>query len=65
VKAYTYNAAYAEREETIKGRIAPGQLADIVVLSDDIFTIDPVKIDEVKVEMTLLGGQVIYERPKK
>jgi predicted amidohydrolase YtcJ len=65
VKAYTYNAAYAEREETIKGRIAPGQLADIVVLSDDIFTIDPVKIDDVKVEMTLLGGQVIYERPEK
>jgi len=62
VKAYTYNAAYAEREETIKGRIAPGQLADIVVLSDDIFAIDPVKIEDVKVEMTLLGGKVIYQR---
>ncbi|MGD0647611.1 MAG: amidohydrolase [Acidobacteriaceae bacterium] len=64
VKAYTYNAAYAEREETIKGRIAPGQLADLIVLSDDIFTIDPVKIDAVRVEMTLLGGQVIYTRGK-
>jgi predicted amidohydrolase YtcJ len=62
VKAYTYNAAYAEREETIKGSIAPGQLADLIVLSDDIFTIDPVKIDAVKVEMTFLGGQVIYTR---
>jgi hypothetical protein len=64
VKAYTYNAAYAEREETIKGRIAPGQLADLIVLSDDIFTIDPVKIDGVKVELTLLGGQVIYSRER-
>lgn len=65
VKAYTYNAAYAEREETLKGRIAPGQLADIVVLSDDIFAIDPVKIEDVKVVMTLLGGEVIYERTKE
>jgi hypothetical protein len=64
VRAYTENAAYAEREETIKGRIAPGQLADLIVLSDDIFRIDPVKIDAVKVEMTLLGGQVIYRREK-
>jgi predicted amidohydrolase YtcJ len=62
VKAYTYNAAYAEREETIKGRIAPGQLADVVVLSEDIFAIDPVKIEGVKVVMTLLGGEIIYER---
>jgi predicted amidohydrolase YtcJ len=65
VKAYTYNAAYAEREETLKGRIGPGQLADIVVLSDDIFAIDPVKIEDVKVVMTLLGGEVIYERTKE
>jgi predicted amidohydrolase YtcJ len=64
VRAYTYNAAYAEREETLKGRIAPGQLADLIVLSDDIFKIDPVKIDDVKVEMTVLGGQVIYTREK-
>jgi hypothetical protein len=64
VKAYTYNAAYAEREETIKGRIVAGQLADLIVLSDDIFTIDPVKIDGVKVELTLLGGQVIYRRER-
>ncbi len=62
VKAYTYNAAYAEREEKIKGRIAPGQLADLIVLSDDIFRIDPVKIDDVKVEMTVFGGKVIYRR---
>jgi predicted amidohydrolase YtcJ len=62
VKAYTYNAAYAEREESIKGRIAPGQLADIVVLSEDIFGMDPVRIEGVKVEMTLLGGEVVYER---
>ncbi|MGA7156154.1 MAG: amidohydrolase family protein [Acidobacteriaceae bacterium] len=62
VKAYTYNAAYAEFEEKIKGTIAPGMLADLIVLSDDIFRIDPVKIDDVNVEMTVFGGQVIYTR---
>jgi predicted amidohydrolase YtcJ len=62
VKAYTANAAYAEGEETSKGSIQAGQLADIIVLSDDIFHIDPVDIDNVKVELTFLGGQLIYER---
>ena len=62
VRAYTFNAAYAEHEETLKGSIVPGQLADLILLSDDIFHIDPVKIDTVKVDMTLLGGQVIYRR---
>ena len=62
VKAYTANAAYAEGEETNKGSIQAGQLADIIVLSDDIFHINPVDIDAVKVELTFFGGQLIYER---
>jgi predicted amidohydrolase YtcJ len=62
VRAYTYNAAYAEGEETLKGSIQPRQLADIIVLSGDIFHINPVEIENVKVDLTLLGGEIIYDR---
>jgi predicted amidohydrolase YtcJ len=62
VRAYTYNAAYAEGEEALKGSIQPGQLADIIVLSSDIFQINPIEIENVKVDLTLLGGQIIYDR---
>jgi predicted amidohydrolase YtcJ len=62
VRAYTFNAAYAEDEETIKGAIQEGQLADLIVLSKNIFEIDPTQIDNVKVDLTFLGGQIIYDR---
>jgi predicted amidohydrolase YtcJ len=62
VRAYTYNTAYAEGEETLKGSIQPGQLADIIVLSRDIFQIDPSEIEKVRVDLTLLGGAVVYDR---
>jgi predicted amidohydrolase YtcJ len=62
VRAYTYNAAYAEGEETLKGAIQPGQLADIIVLSRDIFQIDPAEIENVRIDLTLLGGAVVYDR---
>jgi predicted amidohydrolase YtcJ len=61
-RAYTHNAAFAEGEETLKGTISPGQLADIVVLEQDIFHTDPVEIENVKVDLTLLGGDIIYAR---
>lgn len=62
IKCYTLNSAYASFEENIKGSIEPGKLADLVVLSDDIFSIDPVKIKDVKVDMTVFDGEIIYER---
>ena len=62
IKAYTLDAAYASFEENIKGSIEVGKLADMVVLSEDILTIDPVKIWDVKVEMTVFDGKVIYLR---
>ena len=46
----------------MKGSIEVGKLADLVVLSDDILTIDPVKIKDVKVDMTVFDGKIIYER---
>ena len=61
VRAYTYGSAYAEFAESRKGTIAPGMLADIVLLSDDIFRLDPVKIENVKVLLTIMDGRVVYE----
>lgn len=62
IKCYTLNAAYASFEENIKGSIEVGKLADLIVLSDDILTIDPVKIKDVVVEMTVFDGEIIYEK---
>jgi predicted amidohydrolase YtcJ len=62
IKCYTLNSAYASFEEDIKGSIETGKLADLVVLSDDILTIDPVKIKDVTVEMTIVDGEVIYRK---
>ena len=64
IKAYTLDAAYASFEENIKGSIEVGKLADMVVLSDDILTIDPIKIWDVKVEMTIFDGEIVYAKPE-
>jgi predicted amidohydrolase YtcJ len=62
VHAYTVGAAYASLEDGIKGSIEPGKLADLVVLSDDIFHIDPAQIQNARVDLTIFDGKVIYER---
>lgn len=62
IKCYTLNAAFASYEEKIKGSIEVAKLADFVVLSDDILTIDPVKIKDVEVEMTIFNGDIVYEK---
>jgi hypothetical protein len=61
VRAYTVGSAYAEFQDQIKGTIATGKLADVVILSSDIFQIDPVEIEKVKVLMTIMDGRVVYE----
>ena len=60
VEAYTMGSAYAEFQERDKGSITPGKLADMVLLSDDVFTIDPAKIREVKVLTTWVGGKTVW-----
>jgi predicted amidohydrolase YtcJ len=62
VEAYTMGSAYAEFQEKVKGSITPGKYADVVLLSDDIFKIDPATIKEVQVEMTMVGGKITYEK---
>jgi predicted amidohydrolase YtcJ len=61
VRAYTVGSAYAEFQEDVKGAISVGKLADLVLLSRDIFTIDPTQIENVKVVMTMVDGRVVYE----
>ena len=61
VRAFTWGSAYAEFQDNIKGTIEVGKLADFVILSDDIFTIDPIKIRDVKVFSTIVNGKVVYE----
>lgn len=62
VTAYTAGAAYACHMEDSVGDLEPGKYADLVVLSDDIFTIDPVQIENVQVDLTLVEGEVVYRR---
>lgn len=61
IEAYTVGSAYAEFQENEKGSITPGKLADMVLLSGDILNIDPVKIRDVKVLKTWVGGKLTYE----
>ena len=60
IRAYTVGSAYAEFQENEKGTIAPGKLADLVILTQDIFKIDPKEIEKVKVAMTIMDGRVVY-----
>ena len=60
--AYTKAAAYASFEEDIKGTLEPGKLADFVILDQNLFNIPPETIREVKVVMTVIGGEKVYEQ---
>lgn len=61
IEAYTLGSAYAEFQENEKGSITPEKLADLVLLSDDIFTIAPEKIRNVHVLKTIVGGKVVFD----
>jgi predicted amidohydrolase YtcJ len=60
LRAYTWGSAYAAFEEHNRGTIAPGMLGDVVVLSDDLFTVPPDKIRDAHVVLTVVGGRVVY-----
>jgi predicted amidohydrolase YtcJ len=62
VHAYTMGSAYAEHQEQVKGSIEPGKLADLVILSEDIFSVPPEAIEKATVDMTVFDGKVIFER---
>jgi len=60
IRAYTVGSAYAEFQEQVKGSLAPGKLADVVMLDRDIFAIPPPDLDKVEVALTIVDGQVVY-----
>ena len=61
IKAYTLNTAYAGYEEDIKGSLEVGKLADFVIHSDNLLTMNPDGIKDVAILMTVVGGKVVYE----
>ena len=63
LRSYTLDCAYAAFEENEKGSITVGKLADFVVLSEDIMTCEEEKIPDAKVNLTIVGGKVVYQRP--
>ena len=60
--AYTVGSAYGSFEENLKGSLQPGKLADLAVLSADILNIAPAQIEDVKVDLTIFDGKVVYSR---
>lgn len=63
IRAYTALGAYLNFEEEIKGTLEAGKLADMVLLSEDLLTIDPERIMGVAVEKTWIGGELVHEAP--
>lgn len=65
VEAYTLGAAYAGRRETTEGSLEPGKVADLIMVTQNIFEIDPHKISQTKVLLTIVGGRVVYQADAK
>ena len=63
IDAYTSHAAYASYDEHRKGTLARGMLADIVILSNDIFESRPEALRETAVTVTIFDGKIVYQRP--
>ena len=62
LRAYTRGGAFLTREERRKGAIVPGQLADLILLSNDLLTVPPDRIIATRVLLTILGGRVVFQR---
>jgi predicted amidohydrolase YtcJ len=62
LRSYTLNNAYAAFEEDLKGSITPGKLADLVVLSRDIMSVPEAEVREARVDLTILGGEIVFVR---
>ena len=63
LQAYTEFGAFSQKQEKVKGKLAPGFLADVAVFSRDLLTADPADIlNDTRCDLTILGGEVVYER---
>lgn len=61
IRTYTINGAWLDHKENIKGSLEIGKVADFCVIDDDILTIDPHKITDLRILMTIAGGNVVYD----
>jgi predicted amidohydrolase YtcJ len=62
IRVYTWNGAYLGKEEELKGSIEIGKLADLVVIDRDILSVPYEEIMDIKVMMTIVGGEIVYQR---
>jgi hypothetical protein len=65
IRTYTINGAFAGFDEDRLGSIEEGKLADMIVLSDDIASIEPEEIKDIKVLTTIVDGRIVYQRDSK
>jgi predicted amidohydrolase YtcJ len=63
IQGYTLGAAYAGRREKTEGSLEPGKVADLIILSQDLFKIEPSQISNTEVLLTMVGGKVVYQDP--
>ena len=63
LRMYTVDAAYSSNEENMKGSVETGKIADLTVLSLDPRNVPPNEIEKIKVEMTIVGGRIVYSKP--
>jgi predicted amidohydrolase YtcJ len=62
LRSYTVDAAYASFEEKIKGSIETGKLADLTIISRDPHETPPNEIGNIEIDMTIVGGRVVYAK---
>ena len=60
IASYTINGAFLNHQESTTGSIEIGKLADLVVLSDNLFEVEPIRISEVKVLLTVMDGDIVH-----
>ena len=60
--AYTATGAWLVKDEAVRGTLAPGKLADLVVIGSDLAKVEPLAIHSATVDLTMVGGQVVYVR---
>ncbi|WP_078410166.1 amidohydrolase [Priestia abyssalis] len=65
IRAYTWNGAYASFEEDMKGSIEKGKLADLVILDSSILSADPENIKDLSVHMTIIDGEVVFQKQSR